>query len=371
MQMFRSNSCRTGHYVTRGVRRLSGVKWIHRSQTWIISSPVVVPGPLGIVCFGDGGGKMCALNAASGRELWSFWTDGEIVCSPAVESGIVLFGSYDSSLYAVGLSTGELFWRFRTGNSILSSPIAVSGTGFGQEQTGQSGLSSIEIVFAGIDGFLYRLDAFGREISRMTVGPPVVSSPALTGYEYSDTPSGKSLPGTIAVIGDEDGVIRALVPKTGNELWHLRTMGSVQATPALANGSVYVGSSDGYFYCLDILTGTERWKFKARDGIKSSAAVFDNLVLFGGLDSNVYALDAELGYLRWKFPCLGRVESSPSIAEGTVYFGSDDGNMYAVDTHTGRELWRFCTDGPIRSSPAVCDGVVYLAGTDGNIYAIH
>ena len=57
MQMFRSNSCRTGHYVTRGVRSLSGVKWIHRSQTWIISSPVVVPGPLGIVCFGDGGGR--------------------------------------------------------------------------------------------------------------------------------------------------------------------------------------------------------------------------------------------------------------------------------------------------------------------------
>ncbi len=371
MEMFRADSSRTGHYVTRGVRRMSGVKWIYSAGSWIVSSPVIVPGANGTVCFGDGDGKMCGLSTDSGEEMWSCRTDGPIVCSAAVESGIVVFGSYDCRVYAAGLSTGELFWRFRTQNSIAASALARSDTARNRNSTCATGLTSIEIVVAGVDGFLYRLDALGRERSRVTIGSPMVSSPALSVTHYSNETTGQPCRASIVITADEDGIVRAVDCDAGTELWRYNVDGSVEATPAVGNGRVYIGSSDGRFYCLDARDGHEKWKYHVRGGIKSSVALYRNLVVFGCLDRNVYAFDAELGYLRWRFACPDRVESSPSAADGTIYVGCDDGNLYAIDAQTGDELWRFGMEGPVRSSPAVWKGIVYAADTAGNVYALY
>jgi len=77
----------------------------------------------------------------------------------------------------------------------------------------------------------------------------------------------------------------------------------VHASPAIADGTLFVGSWDSYFYALDVANGKEKWKFKTGEdheiynqvGIQSSAAVADGIVYFGCRDSNLYALDARTG----------------------------------------------------------------------------
>ncbi len=54
-----------------------------------------------------------ALDAASGRRLWSYTTGGRIDSPPTYFKGLVLFGSADGYVYALRAADGELAWRFR------------------------------------------------------------------------------------------------------------------------------------------------------------------------------------------------------------------------------------------------------------------
>ena len=57
--------------------------------------------------------SVTAYEAATGRELWVFRTNGPVRCAPAVWEGLVCFGSDDGCLYCVELSSGKLRWKHR------------------------------------------------------------------------------------------------------------------------------------------------------------------------------------------------------------------------------------------------------------------
>jgi outer membrane protein assembly factor BamB len=54
-----------------------------------------------------------ALDAASGRRLWSFTTGGRVDSPPTVDQGRVLFGSADGWVYCLRATDGALAWKFR------------------------------------------------------------------------------------------------------------------------------------------------------------------------------------------------------------------------------------------------------------------
>ena len=54
-----------------------------------------------------------ALDASSGKKLWSYTAGGRVDSPPTVYRGLVLFGSADGYVYCLRASDGELVWRFR------------------------------------------------------------------------------------------------------------------------------------------------------------------------------------------------------------------------------------------------------------------
>jgi len=54
-----------------------------------------------------------ALDAGSGKTLWSHTTGGRVDSPPTIYDGRVLFGSADGSVYCLNASDGKLVWRFR------------------------------------------------------------------------------------------------------------------------------------------------------------------------------------------------------------------------------------------------------------------
>lgn len=54
-----------------------------------------------------------ALDANSGRQLWTFTTGGRVNSPPTIYQGRALFGSADGWVYCVRASDGALIWRFR------------------------------------------------------------------------------------------------------------------------------------------------------------------------------------------------------------------------------------------------------------------
>ena len=76
-----------------------------------LSAPVIADGKLFVA--GIDAHAVHALDAASGKKVWSFTTGGRVDSPPTIHRGRVLFGSRDGWVYCLQASDGQLVWRFR------------------------------------------------------------------------------------------------------------------------------------------------------------------------------------------------------------------------------------------------------------------
>lgn len=59
--------------------------------------------------------KLYCLDADTGREVWTFYTDGPIRLAPTVQAGRVWFGSDDGHVYCLRSDNAEPVWKVRVG----------------------------------------------------------------------------------------------------------------------------------------------------------------------------------------------------------------------------------------------------------------
>ena len=68
-----------------------------------------------------------ALDAATGKSIWTFTTRARVDSSPAVAGGIVWVGSNDGRLYALDAASGKSVWEFDAGGPLSASPAIAGG----------------------------------------------------------------------------------------------------------------------------------------------------------------------------------------------------------------------------------------------------
>jgi outer membrane protein assembly factor BamB len=187
-------------------------------------------------------------------------------------------------------------------------------------------------------------------------GASIQSSPAVAnGYVF---------------VGCMDWNVYWLNASNGEIVWHFQTGNEVNSSPAISNGSLYVGSDDGNVYCLDIATGARLWMSAVGGSVRSSPIVVEGRVYVGSGDHDLLCLGASDGAEILRYPTAYRVQSSPAVADGVVYFASDDFHVYAVNASTGDEIWRTHT-GSYVSSPSVCNGYVYIGSIDSYVCGLN
>ncbi len=166
------------------------------------------------------------------------------------------------------------------------------------------------------------------------------------------------------------------------------------ASPAVADGVIYIPSMDTYLYAIDQESGKEKWKYKSSMPIASSPAVAGGLLYFVSSVGALGAIDIATGKIKWVLPveyerkfeaknlhgyppaaqtipdAWDIFTSSPAVANGKVYFGSGDGNIYAADAQTGVLQWKFATKDVVHASPAVVGNTLYIGSWDSYLYAI-
>jgi hypothetical protein len=76
-----------------------------------LTAPVVAGGKLYVASLHRH--TLYALDEDTGKEVWSFTTEGRVDSPPTVYRGSVLFGSRDGCVYCLRASDGALVWRFR------------------------------------------------------------------------------------------------------------------------------------------------------------------------------------------------------------------------------------------------------------------
>ncbi len=138
---------------------------------------------------------------------------------------------------------------------------------------------------------------------------------------------------------------------------------SLETTPIVVNGVMYVTTAFDHIYALDARTGEELWHYKHKLGPITTyccgsnnrgAAVYGNLVYMATLDSKLIALDNKTGKLVWSTdvadPELGYSETmAPTAVNGKILLGTNGGEygirgfVKAFDAATGKLLWTFYT----------------------------
>ncbi len=138
---------------------------------------------------------------------------------------------------------------------------------------------------------------------------------------------------------------------------------SLETSPIVVNGVMYVTTSYSHVYALNAKTGEELWHFAPKLGPITTyccgpnnrgVAVGENLVFVATLDSKLVALEAKTGNVVWTTvvaePELGYSETmAPTYVKGKVLLGTNGGEygirgfVKAFDAKTGAVLWTFYT----------------------------
>ncbi len=138
---------------------------------------------------------------------------------------------------------------------------------------------------------------------------------------------------------------------------------SMETTPIVVNGIMYVTTSFNHVYALDAKTGEQIWHHKHKMGPITTyccgpnnrgVAAYGNKVYMGTLDAKLVALDAKTGKLVWEQqiadPELGYSETmAPTAVNGKILIGTNGGEygirgfVKAYDAETGKLVWTFHT----------------------------
>ena len=147
--------------------------------------------------------------------------------------------------------------------------------------------------------------------------------------------------------------------------WIFQTdmMESMETSPIVVNGVMYVTTSFDHVYALDARTGEEKWEFKPKLGPITTyccgpnnrgVAAYDDMVYVATLDAKLYGLDAKTGAMKWSAtiadPEKGYSETmAPTAVKGKILIGTNGGEygirgfVKAYDAKTGKLLWTFHT----------------------------
>ncbi len=123
--------------------------------------PIIADGK---VFIGTMAGVLHAIDAESGKDVWTYRAGGAILHTCAAAGGKVFFGTADGKLYAVHAKDGSFAWAVRTGAAVWNSPVVFE-----------------DLVIAGSrDGKLYACGAAEGMVKwTAPTGGPILNSPAV------------------------------------------------------------------------------------------------------------------------------------------------------------------------------------------------
>ena len=130
--------------------------------------------------------------------------------------------------------------------------------------------------------------------------------------------------------------------------------GTMQATPIVVDGVMFIASGAGNIFAIDAADGTIKWKHETTlGGTYRGVAVGEGKVFSGRRDNSLIALDQKTGAVAWKTqladPARGTTSAPAIYHDGLVYIGVGGGEggvrgqFGAYDARTGKEVWKFWT----------------------------
>jgi actin-like ATPase involved in cell morphogenesis len=283
-----------------------------------------------------GAGRIVAVDATYGSELWHRDTGHEVPARPAVDAERVYAGGADGVLYAYEIGEKHRRWRAWTEGKIGASPVVSDGV----------------VVVASGDGKLNGVSDHGALRWRAEVGT-VTDGPIAAG----DT----------ACVAIDNGTVRCVELKDGAELDGIADEVSISRIAGGGDGVVFTAGADGSIGAWDVRTSQVRWRYRPQPG----GAAGIPLVRGGEVDvaypdGRLVGLDARTGSLRWQNVTGDRFDLAVSGDAAGLFAVSESGNLYALRPPGGESA---AVEASSASAPARQSASPRLEPTEGSATA--
>lgn len=308
---------------------------------------------------GDLSGRLSAYDVGTAVRRWTFLAGHSVSTTPAVVRGKVIFGSWDHKVYALDAFTGKLLWSALTDGEIRSN-VAVTPD---------------YAIAVSRPGTVYRFKLTdGSLVDSTALGVETWASPALAhGMIYVGSSDGK-----IHVLGDSSklqsltrtwtslgadaghtGSAPTLGPTSGSEQFVFTAGGGVNGSAVLNDqGELHFGTASGTFYALQ-RDATVKWSYPT--GLLRGSAAMDGWgnVIAASQGGVVHKI-SPTGVLLWTYWVANTIQATPCVGpDGSVYVGDTSGKFFGISA-----------DGALKFKTSLGDAMRNACATDaaGNIY---
>jgi outer membrane protein assembly factor BamB len=301
-------------------------------------------------------GQVAAMDAQTGREIWTTDTELELGAGPAFGDGMLVFGTNNGELVALDAETGEQRWLSSVGSEVLAPPAVGGGV----------------VVYRTVDG---RLRAV-RGTDGSALWSIEQSMPALT-------LRGNSAPliaGDLVVSGFDNGRVGAYRLDTGETQWEMAIAAPAGRTELerlvdvaeglkIVGNDVYVASYQGRAVGIDLTTGLVLWQ-RELSSFAGLGADGNNVYVTNDVGA-VMALDRRGGQVRWTQEALRlRDVSAPARYLDAVVVGDFEGYLHWINPSDGAFMARVRgANDRITAAPLVVGATLVVQGDDGSVSA--
>jgi outer membrane protein assembly factor BamB len=333
------------------------------------SSPILGGGRLYVAMKrrnSNGVNGVMAINPTSGAVIWKVTTPHAINHTPAYYDGIVCIAEVGGRVRALSATTGGQIWQHdlldNLGRYCYCAPAAEGGKFY----VGTS------YRFARLDAYTGAVD-WERAVGGGSDWISSYASPAVSGSYLAM--------GGMWVSGSNDFVL--LDKLSGNILWSHAAGNGMHCSPTFVGDRVLFTDRGSIMYCYQTSTNTFIWSRDMGSGWSATTpAVKDNVVVGGSANGYLYGINLINGAVLWAHTSgpavfknspymrdFSSLLSSPTICMDRVYFGSSDGYFYCLNLSTGSVIWSFKIGVPVLSTPLVSGNALFVSSNDGRIYA--
>jgi outer membrane protein assembly factor BamB len=318
-------------------------------------------------------GKIEALDAATGKSVWEqstgtrggIWpfrhdkagVDARYAGGPAVSGSLLVVGTLDGHVYAMDAATGKQLWSAEVDNEVISPPAIDAGTVYVRTNS----------------SYVYAFDANTGERKWLNDqgNVPLLSlrgnGPLLAGHG-------------VVMLGTDDGNLQALLADSGASVWKIPVTKGLGRTDIqklndaddalqLDGTTLYATAYHGDLVAVDASQGQVLWDrpFSSYVGV----AVGDDELVGVDDDSLVWAFSKNGGGDMWKQDALQyHWLTAPAIQGQYAVVGGIEGYVHWLDLSDGKLAARMrMSKDPIRARPVVNGDMVYVEDVDGRITA--
>lgn len=318
-------------------------------------------------------GKLEALDAATGKTLWKqstrvgggIWPfkhkkpgpDARFAGGPTVSGNLLVVGTLDGHVYAMDATTGKQLWSAEVDNEVISPPAIDAGVVYARTNSG-----NVYAFDANSGERKWVYDQGNVPLLSLRGNGPLLAAHGVVMFGTDD--------GNVISLRSDTGAIQWKLPITkGLGRTDIQKLNDADDSLQLDGNTLYATAYHGELAAIDAQQGQLAWTraFSSYVGV----GVADKELVGTDDDSLVWAFSRDGGGDMWKQDALQyHWLTAPAIQDKYAVVGGVEGYVHWLDLSDGKLAARVrLSKDAIRARPVVNGDTVYVEDVQGHVAA--